>query len=224
MIAPSPSLRIPITHSYKNLTPSRWWSRKCLLKTGSTTTSTICFPLGTIVGRFITSAFGVVGSWRGVIVDRLRCGRTVFDNSGVLNCCFRFKDGVYSGTVLLALPDDSVLFTLDLLTKVGLLVYGGLCPGSICLVVCSVDVTAALPMNMRPDRYSFLSMTPSISSSLPPIDNAEPGSNGRLQTPLPISLPESLSVRVPYPFTTASTPSPSQVLFFLVVYFRHSTV
>lgn len=46
IMQPKPSgIRIPVTQSYINLTPSRWWGRKILHKTGSTTTWTRIFLL-----------------------------------------------------------------------------------------------------------------------------------------------------------------------------------
>ena len=65
-IAPRPlNCLIPITHSYKNRTPSFWCIRKCLVRIGSKTMEIGAIPLGTEGGGGSTIASGAFGSWRG---------------------------------------------------------------------------------------------------------------------------------------------------------------
>lgn len=56
--------------------------------------------------------------------------------------------------------------------------------------VCSTAGCFA-PKNRLPAKNSSFEMTESISTSLPPIDNVEPGSRGVVQLVLPMPLPET---------------------------------
>ena len=88
-----------------------------------------------------------------------------------------------------------------------------------CSVPRTVFADLGPPIKTRPDIKSCFVITESTSISLPPTADVEPASKGRLRLARPNSRPE-ISSKVAYPPLTASTPSPSQVLFFLAVNFR----
>ena len=152
---------------------------------GSTTTSTICFPLGIFFGRVMMRAPGVEGSCLGVgsLVSCL--GRTVLASTGSLN-------GVWEATLLEACT-LSVFFASAFFGR------------SVCFIsslgCCCFDTDTCLNSgagftlldlrNGRPERKSSLDITESTSTSFPPIDKGDPGRRGSLQAVLPISRPET---------------------------------
>lgn len=87
---------------------------------------------------------------------------------------------------------------------------------------CGGDIVIGVslfPNSFLPDRYSCLAISESISTSLPPTESITLGSKREPCITRPISFPET-SCKYAYLSRVDKMPSPSQVLFFLVVGFR----